>query len=422
MYEWHIIFLQNTFILQNFILHHRIPLKRKLIYNGYVYFEPIRPQIVAELLDFLKINNPLYDNVTVDLNQISDELLYLNDEEMDAGSSVSPSLEINAENKEQENISDFLSEITEEIEENILDAHRTASNETIMASKIPMQIDKDAVTVAPGEGKKPLAIYNDEKCEEMAFPHLFPTGKFGYKYERDIKISPVKYFNQRLLNHTQNFASDTDYIFFANHVMQQTNLRNRINIAMKKMSGNNLTAGMFSQNFKETVKTFIANDEAFNFMSTMKGTPAYWKKFLLEVLAIVKQFGVPPFFFTLSSADLRWFELPYILSKLYNINLSDAEINDMSYEDRCRYLNMNPVFTARHFQYRFETFFKEIIVNSPLGKVKYHVVRVEFQVRGSPNVDIFIWVTNPVILKENNKEEYIAFVDGIIRADLPDKN
>ena len=52
---------------------------------------------------------------------------------------------------------------------------------------------------------------------------------------------------------------------------------------MKKISGNNLTAGMFSQNFKETVRTFIANDEAFNFMNAIKGTPAYWKRFLLEV-------------------------------------------------------------------------------------------------------------------------------------------
>ena len=159
-----------------------------------------------------------------------------------------------------------------------------------------MHIDDDTVTVAPGEGKKPISIYLDEKCEEMAFPHLFPTGKFGYNYEREIKISPVKYFNQRLLNYSQKFASDSDYIFFYNHVVQQNNLRNRINIAMKKVAGNNLTAGMFSQNFKATVNTFIANDEAFSFMNTIKGTPAYWKRFLLEVLAMVKQLGIPTFF------------------------------------------------------------------------------------------------------------------------------
>ena len=123
-----------------------------------------------------------------------------------------------------------------EEEDNPLDEHRTASNETIMASKIPIQVDEDVITVAPCEGQVPVSIFDDPRCEEMAFPHLFPTGKFRFKVERNVSISPVKYFNQRLLNYSQKFASDTDYIFFANYVVQQINLRSKINIAMKKIN------------------------------------------------------------------------------------------------------------------------------------------------------------------------------------------
>ena len=382
-----------------------LKLKRKLMYRGHVYFEPVRPHILFQLLNFLKENNPLYNNVLIDLNLVSRELLYFNDDE----TSDIPQFSLSRHETSNEM----------EEEDNPLDEHRTSSNETIMASKIPIQVHDDTVTVAPGEGQTPIPLFEDEYCEEMAFPHLFPTGKFGYKVEREIALSPVKYFNQRLLNYTQKFASDTDYIFFANYIVQQTNLRSKINIAMKKVAGNNLTAGMFGQNFKETVKNYIANDNAFNFMNTVKGTPAYWKRFLLEVLAIVKQLGVPTFFLTLSCADLRWFELPAILSKLYNLNLTEEEINSMNYQDRCRYLNMNPVFVARHFQYRVEAFFKEIVLDGSLGKVKYHVIRVEFQVRGSPHVHIFLWIVNPPVLTIETKDEYISFVDGIIRADLP---
>ena len=32
-------------------------------------------------------------------------------------------------------------------------------------------------------------------------------------HTRDVKLSPCRYFNQRLLNYTQKFASDPDYIF-----------------------------------------------------------------------------------------------------------------------------------------------------------------------------------------------------------------
>ena len=39
-------------------------------------------------------------------------------------------------------------------------------------------------------------------------------------------------------------------------------------------------------------------------MGTIEDTPAYWKHFFLEVLEVVKQFGLPTFFMTLSCADL----------------------------------------------------------------------------------------------------------------------
>jgi len=71
------------------------------------------------------------------------------------------------------------------------------------------EIDNEILTLAPGEGQNPLSILNDNFCEELAHPHLFPTGKFGYKIKRQIPlVSPVKYFNQRFLNYTQLFASD----------------------------------------------------------------------------------------------------------------------------------------------------------------------------------------------------------------------
>ena len=54
--------------------------------------------------------------------------------------------------------------------------------------------------------------------------HL-PKGKFGSKARRDIPISPVQYFNQRLLNFAQYFASDADYIFFARSAYEQHHLR-----------------------------------------------------------------------------------------------------------------------------------------------------------------------------------------------------
>ena len=97
---------------------------------------------------------------------------------------------------------------------------------------------------------------------------------------------------------------------------------------------------MLSHNFSDTVKSFNANDEAYNFMNTIKGTPTYWKRFLYEVLAMVKQLGILTFFMTLSCADLHWNELIFIIAKLKGENLQEEHINNMDFFERCTYLNV----------------------------------------------------------------------------------
>ena len=74
---------------------------------------------------------------------------------------------------------------------------------------------------------------------------------------------------------------------------------------MQKIKPGTLTAETVKNNFKRTIKRFVASDKAFSFMSLVKGTPAYWKQFLYDVLAMVKHSGIPTYFLTWSCADLR---------------------------------------------------------------------------------------------------------------------
>ena len=219
-----------------------------------------------------------------------------------------------------------------EEESNPLDDYRIPSSETAYVVDIQYDLrDDEGLAIAPGENKMPLPIIRDENCELLAHPYLFPTGKFGCTYQREISLSPSKHFNQRLLNYSQKFASASNSIFFAQSVMQHLKLNSSINIAMQKIKSNNLTAGTLSQNYTEAIKSSIANDEAFNFMNTLKETPAYWKRFQLEVLAMIKQLGLPTFFITLSCADLRWHELIEIIYKLNEGDiLTDDDIHSMN--------------------------------------------------------------------------------------------
>ena len=166
---------------------------------------------------------------------------------------------------------------------------------------------------------------------------------------------------------------------------------------MRKVTSNQLTTG----NFNEKIKEFIASDQAFTFMNSIKGTPAYWKKFLFDVLAMVKQLGVPTFFMRISSPDLKCNDLVLIIYKLHKLDLSEENLKNLSYQDRCRLLNSNPVLVAEYFYYQVEVFFKEIIVDGPLGKTKYYAIRLEFQVCDSPHAHYFLWVFNAPVLTLN---------------------
>ena len=66
-------------------------------------------------------------------------------------------------------------------------------------------------------------------------------------------------------------------------------------------------------------------------MSKIRGTPAYWKRFQSEVLAMVKQLGCPSFFLTLSCADLRWNDLVEVILKSRHLQMTAEEIAGMDY-------------------------------------------------------------------------------------------
>ena len=147
---------------------------------------------------------------------------------------------------------------------------------------------------------------------------------------------------------------------------------------MQKAQGMQIIAGSVKQNYKESVKRLLSSENAYSFVSSVKGTPAYWKQFLFEVLAMVQQLGISTYFLTLSCADLRWDELPYMINKLNNLGFSDEELKNLSYQERTKLLNENPVLVARHFQYKVQVFFKELILDGPLGKTKCYALRIDF--------------------------------------------
>ena len=262
----------------------------------------------------------------------------------------------------------------------------------------------------------------DKQCEELAFPVLFPKGRYGYTTEREIKLTPTKYFYARLLHHSGRFATNPEYLFFAQFIIEQKKVSDSINIALKKVHGQFVTPSQIRSNV-QTLQNLICKDQAYLFLQQIPGTPPYWQRFMYEVVAMVKQLGIPTWFMTLSCADLTWPELFQIISRIQGKDITDEEVDALSYDEKCKMLNLNPVIVAKHFQFRVETFFTEVLLSKskPIGKIVYYALRIEFQMRGSPHLHALIWTEDCPKLTSETKEAYIEYIDQHVQAYLPNK-
>ena len=75
-----------------------------------------------------------------------------------------------------------------------LEEYSSTADETCLVSlNSQSSVDDGCINFTPGERKKSKSILNDQFCEELGFSCLFPTGKFGYRVQRDVKLSPYTF-------------------------------------------------------------------------------------------------------------------------------------------------------------------------------------------------------------------------------------
>ena len=88
-----------------------------------------------------------------------------------------------------------------------------------------------SIKVAPGEGKTPTSLMRNEHFDVKSFPKHHPNGKYGLHHERKFRLSPVYYFNQRLLNADERFSKDICYLFMASYYIERFGLERAINVS-----------------------------------------------------------------------------------------------------------------------------------------------------------------------------------------------
>ena len=73
------------------------------------------------------------------------------------------------------------------------------------------------------------------------------------------------------------------------------------------------------------------------------------------------------------------------------------------------------------FQHRVEAFFSEYLFSDahPLGHITDYVIKIEFQMRGSPHAHCLLWVKDAPKIDKNPNDIVCAFIDKYITGVIP---
>ena len=426
---------------------------------------------------FKAIGNPLYQDININSNytpRFASDQLESEEEEEDVPNETTCDNETNCDNQTNcdnelvKNFNDNCSiqeaqtEQDKDEDDDRLEAVKDHQFEQpqhyVMADDHPEQrcLTSSSKSVkdlhlAPGEGKIPSSLMRDDSWDIGGFPNLHPSGQFGLHHERAVKITPQKYFLQRLQNINPQFRNSKPYLFAATYFMEKHQFEQRINLSCQRGTVEN---GDFNE-----------SKDPMNVFDQIKGTPKFWQKKRREMVAKIAQLGPFQFFFTLSCADKRWAEnFVSILTQLgHTVSFEKSGNIDHIYDDPCvvlidgepmeeflqkeypelhKLVRENVYTITKVFDKRVHNFIKHIIFgkNGPM-KARHYQYRIEFQSRGAGHTHGVLWlnleqlessfpgiknifknIKNNKNFDDNQMTTIRSFIDTFISCSLQDEN
>ena len=136
---------------------------------------------------------------------------------------------------------------------------------------------------------------------------------------------------------------------------------------------------------------------------------------------MLQMLSIPTWFLTLSAGDLHWPEMIQAVAVQFGKKLTQKDAQKMSIKDRSTYLHQNPITGVCMFQHRLEAFFSEYLLNDthPLGHTTDYVIKIKFQMRGSPHAHCLLWVKDAPKINKDPDDVMCAFIDRYITAVIP---
>ena len=216
----------------------------------------------------------------------------------------------------------------------------------------------------------------------LCFPTLFPSGRFGESYPRKTPISPSEYVKSRLLNKDSRFRKDPQYVFYLLWQKEMREIAAGVYNLLRSTRQHAISVTDFMDRVSQSDEDIEANLSTV--FQCVRGSKQYWYLRRSEVLCMIREYGPPTLFVTLSCAEYESTEMSNFLRKVNNVP-SSYPTSKLCIED--------PISVSRKFSQKFRDFFHTVILKGEvLGHVLHYFYKKEYQARGAPHYHMILWI------------------------------
>ncbi|KAK3087854.1 hypothetical protein FSP39_011503 [Pinctada imbricata] len=410
-----------------------VKLKKKMSYKKCDFKENIRPAVVLSALHWLMSGSELYKTSGVKIDESWEESVtndsrdivreFVSNESSETNTNDTNELTddnmLNVRNEKDTVTHEKISEDETGYESDHFSEIDSTENVTGNADTLledeALNTDK-SYTFAPGEGQHPLSLYTDHDAEYLSFPSIFCGQRRPDNKKRFVPVHYTDIAKWELRSQDRRAAQSVPNIFFKLKKIQLKQISDKVHLAVRriKTKGKKITAAEARD--QSTLDRIVRLDEGYYIFRQLRNSPAYLASKKKDVFAMIRQLGLPTWFISLSSADTRWPFLLKSLARLQGEILSDDDISNLSWQERSKLVQKDPVTCSRTFNDRVQQFIKIFLKSphQPIGRVTDYFYRVEFQQRGSPHIHMLVWVDDAPKYPKDSEETVVEFVDQYV--------
>ena len=277
------------------------------------------------------------------------------------------------------------------------------------------------LTYAPGEGCKPLSIFQDKDVEYLAFPTIF-CGQRRKEKKYSVPYSDICKYELRSVD--RRVAKNIPNMFFKLKKVQMKSVMAKRSLLMRRCKTKGLKIAVRQVLDDQERAKIVRLDEGYYIFRDIRNSPAYLAKKRREAFAMIRQIGFPSVFISQSAAETKWPELLKALGQTVdNRTYADEEVENMDFETKSRLIRGDSATVVRYFDHRFKVFLNDVVFSDsmPLGHITDYFWRKEFATRGAIHVHWFAYIKDAPTYGEVPNVKIAEFYDKIIScsSDVP---